>query len=269
MKVTANTRVFAILGDPVAHSLSPRIHNAGFQAAGLDAIYLSLRPEPDALPNIMWTLMRDGGGGNITVPYKQAAAAVAAARDDTVEQLGSANVFGAAGGAPRIGNTDVEGVLAALDRLGGSRGAWWLLGTGGSARAVVGAAVQRGARLAIRSRDPARGESFAAWAATLGVRSAETSECRVVINTTPLGMDAADEFPVDPQILEHGMAALDLVYAVSGPTAWVRACHAAGIDALDGRDVLLAQAAASWPYWFTGVIPPIEVMKAALDGRLG
>ncbi|MGH7522932.1 MAG: shikimate dehydrogenase family protein [Gemmatimonadales bacterium] len=269
MKISASTRVFAVLGDPVAHSLSPQLHSAGFQAAGLDAIYVSLRPEADALPHVMQTLMRDGGGGNVTVPYKLAAAGVTAIRDERVEQLGSANVFGAASGEARIGNTDVDGILAALDRLGGSGNAWWLLGTGGSARAVVGAAVQRGARLAIRSRDRARGEAFAAWAAKLGVPAAEVSECRVVINTTPLGMNAADALPVEPRTLERGTAALDLVYVASGPTAWVRACHAAGIDAVDGREVLLAQALASWCYWFTDLTPPVEVMKAALDGRLG
>lgn len=269
MRVTARTRVFAVLGDPVAHSLSPRMQNAGFQATGLDAIYVALQPAAENVAAQMATLVRAGGGGNVTIPFKQVAARAPATRDPRVDLLSSGNVFGGVAGSLHVGNTDVDGVLAALDRLDVAADAWCVLGTGGSARAVAGAAAARGARVAIRSRDPARATGFTAWAATIGVGAAEVSECRLVVNATPLGLSPTDRHPLDPASLPADAAVLDLVYAQVGPTAWVRACWARGIRAIDGREVLLAQGAASWKFWFPDVAPPVELMRAALDGRLG
>ncbi len=269
MKITSRTRVFAVLGDPITQSLSPRMQNAGFQAAGLDAVYVALRPTTESLVAQMLTLVRDGGGGNITVPFKQVAVSAPAVRDARVEMLQAANVFAAAPDGMQLGNTDVDGILAALDQLHASADAWCVIGTGGSARAVVGAAAERGARIAVQSRDPARAASFTAWAGSLGVLGADSSECRVVINATPLGLAANDPHPCHGAMILPDAVVLDLVYRHDGPTPWVRACSARGIAALDGREVLLAQGAASWRFWFPGVDPPVEVMRAALDGHLG
>lgn len=258
-----------MLGDPVAHSLSPRMQNAGFQAAGIDAVFVALQPTAETLAGTMVALIRGGGGGNVTVPFKEVAARVPGARTPRVELLGAANVFGFGEDGLRLGNTDVDGILAALDALGASGDAWQVLGTGGSARAVVGAAAERGARLSVRSRDPARGAAFEAWAASVGVQRAEASECGVVINATPLGLSASDRQPIDAAGLSRDAAVLDLTYAHDGPTAWVQACTARGLRAADGREVLLSQGAAAWQYWFPGLHPPIEVMRAALNGRLG
>jgi shikimate dehydrogenase len=269
VRVTSRTRVFAVLGDPVAHSLSPQMQNAGFQAAGLDAVYVALHPSAEELAGQVTALVRGGGGGNVTVPFKEIAARVPGAADARVAQLGAANVFAAGENGVRLGNTDVDGILAALDALHATADAWYLLGTGGSARAVVGAAAERGARVAVRSRDDARGLAFATWAASIGVQRAAPSECRVVINATPQGLAVADPHPLDVAGVSTETVALDLVYRHDGPTAWVRACCARGVAALDGREVLLAQGAASWRFWFPGVTPPVEVMRAALNGRLG
>ncbi|MGH7593054.1 MAG: shikimate dehydrogenase family protein [Gemmatimonadales bacterium] len=269
MKVTAHTRVFAVLGHPVAHSHSPRMHNAGFLAAGLDAIYVALQLDADNVVSQMTTLIRAGGGGNVTIPYKLVAAEAGTRRDARVERLGSANVFAGSAGSLHVGNTDVDGVLAAVDRLGVPADAWCVVGTGGSARGVAGAAAERHVRLAIRSRDVRRAADFAAWAASIGVDPADLAECHVVINATPLGLLPTDPHPFDLARLPVGAAVLDLVYGEAGPTAWVRACRARGLRALDGRDVLVAQGAASWRFWFPDVVPPIEIMRAAVDGRLG
>jgi shikimate 5-dehydrogenase len=245
------------------------MQNAGFQAAGLDAVYVALRPTEDSLVAQMLTLVRDGGGGNVTVPFKLVAASAPAARDARVDMLQAGNVFGIAPGGMQLGNTDVDGILAALEQLHASADAWCVIGTGGSARAVVGAAAERGARIAVQSRDPLRGVSFGAWAASVGVAGAAVSECHVVINTTPLGLATNDPHPCNGAMISPDAVVLDLVYRHDGPTPWVRACSARGIAALDGREVLLAQGAASWRFWFPGVDPPVEVMRAALNGRLG
>ena len=269
MKVSARTRVFAVLGDPVGHSLSPRMQNAAFQTAGIDAVYVALQSTAEGLATQMMTLVRGGGGGNVTVPFKEAAVQVDGMREPRVEQLGSANVFGSASGELKLGNTDVDGILAALDRLEAPADAWCVIGTGGSARAVVGAALERGARLAVRSREAKRGREFGAWAESMGVAPAEPAECSALINATPLGLSAGDPPPLNIATMSREMVVLDLVYNTDGPTPWVRACTAVGMRALDGREVLLAQGAASWRIWLPGITPPIEVMRAALNGRLG
>lgn len=268
MTPSSSTRVFAILGDPVGHSLSPRIQNAGFQAAGLDAVYVALRPQPGDVAAQLSALAASGGGGNVTIPYKQVAARIPGVHEARVDRLGVANVFGERDGELHLGNTDVDGILAALKALSAPATAWCVIGTGGSARAVVGAAAECGARVAVRSRDPRRAEEFQIWAGSVAVGRAEVEECEVLVNATPLGMSPSDLVPIDAGALPAVAAVLDLVYRVDGPTAWVKACNARGLPAADGREVLLAQGAASWRIWFPGVAPPLEVMRAALDGRL-
>ena len=269
MRISARTRVFALLGDPVAHSLSPRIQNAAFQAAGIDAVYIALQATAADVAAQMTTLIRNGGGGNVTVPFKEVAAASPGTRESRVEQLGSANVFGAGDTGLVLGNTDVDGILAALAALDAPSDAWCVLGTGGSARAVVGAAAERGARIAVRSRNPERAVAFSAWAMSIGVAAAEASECNVLINATPLGLSASDALPINIATLSPTTIVLDLVYRAEGTTTLVCACNAIGMRAADGREVLLAQGAASWRVWLPGSAPPVEMMRAALDGRLG
>ncbi len=268
MRQSSSTRLFALLGDPVAHSLSPRFQNAGFVAAGLDAVYVALRCSPEDLPALIATLTANGGGGNITIPHKHPAATIPGARGSRVEEIGVANTFGLGEDGLTFRNTDVDGVLASLDALNAPNTAWYLLGTGGSARAVVAAARERGAKLAIRSRVESREMEFADWVRGFGVAIAHPDECEVVVNATPLGLAAADASPLDVAQYPHLQAALDLTYVANGITPWVAECLRRGLRAMDGRRMLVAQGAASWDLWFPGVTPPLEVMRAALDGLL-
>jgi shikimate dehydrogenase len=269
MRPTARTRLFALLGDPVRHSLSPRFQNAGFQAAGLDAVYVALPVAPTDLLPAMRILASSGGGGNITLPHKQLAGAVPAITTARVSTLGVANVFAGDGHGLQLHNTDVDGILAVVDALGVRGGAWQIIGTGGSARAVAGAALECGATIAVRSRDPERGAVFARWAESIGVRPAESDACQFVVNATPIGLLESDPMPSTPARSPVLRAALDLTYRTDGESRWVAACRSIGLQAMDGREVLLAQGAASWKLWFPGVVPPLEVMRAALDGRMG
>jgi shikimate dehydrogenase len=216
----------------------------------------------------MHTLIESGGGGNITVPHKLAAVLPGASCSARVERLAAANVFAAGEQGIALDNTDVDGILAALDRLDADGDDWCVLGTGGSARAVVGAASERGARLAVRSRSPERAAAFSAWAASVGVCATEASACQVIVNATPLGLTADDALPATPAEFPSATVALDLTYRPIGNTPWCEAFRAAGCATSDGREVLLQQGAASWRLWFPRVSPPIEVMRAALDGHM-
>lgn len=261
------TRVFAILGDPVAHSLSPVMQNAAFLALGLPAVYVPLRCAAADLPPLLGALARASGGGNVTVPHKELAARSV---DRCLEQaalLGACNTFWGEAGTSVGDNSDVAGVCQALDRLEPPDGAWLILGTGGGARAAVGAARLRGAKVAVVSRTPDRQQAFGHWAASLGVDVVPAEECRVLINATPAGLHDGDGAAAVPSVAPRAEVALDMVYT-QGETRWVRAMRAAGLRASDGRAMLVAQGAAAFERWFPDERAPTEVMRAAVDAAL-
>lgn len=264
--IDGSTRVFAVLGDPVAHSLSPAMQNAAFRVLGLRAVFVALRASQEDLPGLMHALSRAGGGGNITIPHKEAAAQAVDRRLPTVERLGACNAFWGEDGATVGDNTDVPGLLAALDDLEAPAGAWLIVGTGGAARAAVGAARERGAGVAVTSRSADRRRRFEEWADGQGVRTVEADSCATVINTTPLGLTRSDPMPLAAPP-PGAKVALDMVYA-RGETPWTQAMRAAGLRAADGRAMLVAQGAAALERWFPGVRAPVEVMRAAVDAEL-
>lgn len=276
--IDGSTRVFAVLGDPVRHSLSPRMHGAAFRALGVDAVYVALPASPADVGPLVRALCRGGGGASITAPCKEAAAALVDRPSPRVRDLGMCNTVwrsapdGDAGRPPADGviageNTDVDGVLASMRELCIEGGAWLVAGTGGAAKAVAAAAALLGARIAVRSRDPARAGRFAAWLDGLGVAAAEPAECHVLVNATPLGRRGGDPLPIERNAAPRATAALDLVYARGG-TPWVRSLAAAGLHAIDGRTMLLAQGVAAFTRWFPEVDPPVDIMRAAVTDAL-
>lgn len=262
----ARTRVFALLGDPVAHSLSPAMHNAAFRALGLDAVYVALPCAAADLGTLMRALAAAGGGGNVTIPHKQAAAAVACGPGS--ERYSAANTFWAQKGRLVVGDTDTAGITAAWRALGEPPGPWLLIGTGGSAIAAARAGRQAGAAITVRSRSEDRRARFEAMLRDLGQTGPAGAPPALVVNCTPLGLDPADPLPLAVEGFPAGAAALDLVYR-PGSTAWVRALVARGVRAADGREVLLAQGAEAFARWFPDFDPPTEVMRARLRVALG
>ncbi len=260
-------RVFALLGDPVMHSLSPAMYNAAFRALGLPAVYVPIRCSSRDLPGLMGGIARSGGGGNVTVPHKELAARLVQDASDVVRAAGACNTFWRHAERVRGDNTDVAGVITAMGELGVCGGAWLVAGTGGAARAVVLAARQKGARVSVRSRDRARAAEFGEWVAKVGVAAATAEECDVLVNATPLGLRRDDAPPIPLELAPNARAALDLVYT-SGETPWVHHCRARGLEARDGRTMLLAQGVAAFRRWYPDIAPPEEIMKAALRDAL-
>ena len=211
--ISGHSRVFAILGKPVSHSLSPVMHNAAFRALGLDAVYVALACEGSDVAAAMHLLAHAGGGGNVTVPHKAAAAAALDMATPLVRALEACNTFWIEEGALHGDNTDVAGVTAALERLDLPPGPWLVAGTGGAARGVVGAAANHGASVAVRSRDAGRRSAFERWMAGLGVRPAPPAECTVLVNATPLGLHPGDHLPIAADQAPGAIVALDLVYS--------------------------------------------------------
>ena len=265
--ISGRTRVFAILGNPVSHSLSPAMQNAAFRALGLDAVYVPIACAPGQVAAAMRLLAAAGGGGNVTVPHKHESASALTRPSDLVTRIGAANTFWGEGGELSGDNTDVAGILSALDGLELPKGPWLVAGTGGSARAVAAAAAQRGTRLAVRSRSEAHRTEFEAWARGIGVEPADHRECRVLINATPLGLQNGDRQPLSADEAPEAEVALDLVYA-KRQTVWIRTMQEEGLRAADGRGMLVAQGAAAFRHWFPAEDAPVEIMRAAVEDAL-
>jgi len=277
MRIRATSKLLAVVGDPVAHSLSPAMHNAAIAALGLDAVFLAVRAAPANLETVLQGLLAAGGAACITVPHKRAAADLLDEPSDLVRRTGACNTVWMHDGAVVGDITDVRGVAAEALRLMDGRPVRraLLLGTGGSARAAAVAIADAwpGAEVAVASRDGARAAEFASWAEGAGVRcraasGADEPGADLVANATPLGLRPDDPMPLAAADLDRAApaAVLDLVYARGG-TALVREARARGIRAADGRGVLIAQGAAAFRL-FLGVEPPLEIMRAAVEDAL-
>lgn len=273
--VTAGTRLLALLGDPVSHSLSPTFQNAAFRALGLDAVFVALRCGADELPGLLRGIARAGGGGNVTVPHKALAARTVERPSDAVVRTGACNAYWLEDGAVHGDNTDVAGAAAAVAAVLGRAPAGarvLLLGAGGAASAVVCALADAGVeRIIITNRTPDRAHALADRFRAPGVRidvmdaadALAGERFDLAVNSTSLGLKPGDPLPLDPDAarVEVG-AALDLVYA-RGETRWVHAMRARGLPAADGKEMLIRQGAAAFRRWW-GMEPPLEVMRAAL-----
>lgn len=271
---SARTRLFLLLGDPVAHSLSPEFQNAALRALGFDAVYLALRVDGEAVAAVMRAVGRAGGGGNVTLPHKARAAAALDDATPAVRATGSCNTFWWRDGHGLCGdNTDVEGFRGAAESLlagplAGRR--VLLLGAGGAARSVAFACLDAGvAALDVFNRAPERARALIAALgappnaqATGEIGDLAGRSYDLVVNATPLGLAPGDVLPLDLRRGATAAAVLDLVYG-SEDTPWVREARRLGLPAADGREMLVRQGAASFRRWW-GVDPPLDVLRAAV-----
>jgi shikimate dehydrogenase len=277
-RVSARTRVIALLGDPVSHSLSPAMHNAAMHAARLDGVYVALRVPAGEVAGVLRGLAHAGGAGNVTVPHKEEAARAADRLTEAAEATGACNCFWLEGGEVWGDNTDVEGVTAAMRTLMGRSvaGARVLVaGAGGGARAVVCALARHHAgEVVVVNRTPHRAAELAH---RFGTEHTRVTVVRAIdevgsggfdlaVNATSLGLREDDPLPLDPDRLPPVEAALDLVYRAGGETPWVRAMRQRQIAAADGSEMLLMQGAAAFRRWW-GIDPSLEVMRQALASK--
>lgn len=274
-RVSARTRVIALLGDPVSHSLSPAMHNAAMNAARLDGVYVALRVPAGEVAGVLRGVAHGGGAGNVTVPHKEEAARAVDRLTEAAEATGACNCFWLENGEVWGDNTDVEGVTAAMRTLMGRSvaGARVLVaGAGGGARAVVCALARHHAEeVVVVNRTPHRAAELAHRFGTGhtrvtivgGVDEVGAAGFDLAVNATSLGLRDDDPLPLDPGRLPPVEVALDLVYRAGGETPWVRAMRQRQIAAADGSEMLLMQGAAAFRRWW-GVDPPLEVMRQAL-----
>ena len=228
--IGGSTRLVALLGQPVAGSLSPRMQNAAFAARALDWAYLACEVAPEGLAAAVGGLVTLGfGGANVTAPHKEAAAELCAEAEGL-----AVNTLVVRDGRVLGFNTDkaiVVGIEA--ERV-------CLLGAGGAAKAVL-AALPGEVRMFSRG----------------GVWPPDASDAELIVNATPV----RDELLVEPRA---GQTVVDLAYRGDGrATALAEAAREAGCEVIDGLEALVRQGAASFELW-TGVPAPVDVMRAAV-----
>ena len=282
MMITGKTKVLAVIGAPIAHSLSPIIQNAALQAAGIDCVYAALPVRPGALSSAVYGL-RDAGvvGFNVTIPFKTEIIPLMDALSEDARRIGAVNTVVMQDGYMVGHNTDVTGFLAGFAErgisIGGKRTV--LIGAGGAARAVLwGLLRSRISSVTIGVRTVAKGAALAADFAADGTVEAyafddpafENALCAadIVVQTTPVGMTPCVEEmpPVDISALKNSAVLYDLIYTPA-VTRFLRAGAEHSHTTINGETMLAVQGAEAFRLW-TGVMPDLELMKRVLREEL-
>jgi 3-dehydroquinate dehydratase/shikimate dehydrogenase len=267
--LTRRTRVYGVIGEPVSHSLSPVLHNTGFVARHVDAVYLpflvhDLRDFLAAVPEFGIR------GFSVTHPHKQAILKYLKECDPLAAEIGAVNTVVVRRDGSLLGsNTDYLGVLRALEkklRIKGSR--ILIFGAGGSARAAALALVRAGAAVAICARrEKAARELARAFGAEVVPRSALRAECfDAILNATPVGMHPHDSVsPLAPNELNCRLV-MDLITRPER-TQLLKLAASKGLATVPGVEMLLAQGYAQWELW-TGKRAPEALIRRAVLGAL-
>ena len=276
--ISATTGVLGVIGDPVAHSASPAMHNAALRALKLDYVYAAFRVADAALPQALAGMRALGMVGlNVTVPHKQAVMAQLDEVSAEAQSIGAVNTIANRDGRLVGYNTDAFGIVQSLKAEGGLDRlppTVALLGAGGAARAVLYALLAREEveEVLLLNRTVAKAAALAGdldRAGKVRVGSlAETgpiADAGLLINATALGMHprTAASPLADPSCLHAQMLVADIVYNPL-ETALMRQAAAAGAPAINGLGMLAWQGARSFEIW-TGVEPPVAAMMAALE----
>ena len=275
--MNAHGGAFAVIGDPVAHSVSPPMQRAAFGAAGIEATYVAERVSAAALAATWPELLRRLSGWSVTRPLKEAAIALVDHLAPEAERCGSVNTVVVHGTRTAGHSTDGAGFLAALSRVrpGPARRAV-ILGTGGATRAVAAALAGTGATVLLVGRNAAAGRSVAAdlsargsavtFAGGRGALAGALDGADLVVNATPMGdpsMPGTSPIPdgLALEALEPRPLVFDLVYRPRR-TRLLEQAAAAGCPTVEGIEMLIGQGAASFELW-TGLPAPVEIMRAA------
>jgi len=265
--ITGATTVAAVIGSPVRHSLSPALHNAAFEAAGVPWVYVAFDVAHGDASHALDAMRALGiGGMSVTMPHKEMVAANVDELDPAAAALRSVNtVVRTPQGALKGYSTDGAGFVASLAEAGVEvvGRSVVVLGAGAAARAVIDALARAGATTVTvvnRSVDRAReAAALAGSAGRVGVVD-DVTAADVVVNATSVGM-ASDDLPLDAAMLRSGQVVADLVYHPL-ETALLAAARAGGAIAVDGLGMLVHQAALQQELWL-GVKPDTAVMRAA------
>jgi 3-dehydroquinate dehydratase/shikimate dehydrogenase len=268
-KLSRQSKVYGVIGDPVAHSKSPHIHNRAFQARRIDSVYLPFRVTPAQLGDWMRVAKKlPVWGFSVTIPNKQKIMRYLDHIEPLAKRIGAVNTVWKRAGRWRGANTDVAGVLKPLSahmRLGNVT--VLLAGYGGAARAAAIALREAGAKVTITGRDPRRAALLAKTIAgkSVPLATAMKEHYQVLIHATPVGMHPNCAECLFPDVVPADLV-FDMVYNPH-ETELIKRANALGRTVIRGSEMFLEQAAAQFEIW-TGETAPRAVMRQTLDNEL-
>ncbi len=276
-KITGGTNVLALIGHPVSHSLSPAMHNASFQAEGLDFVYVSLDVAPaDLSAAVRGVVALKLRGFNVTMPHKQAVASMVDESDESAAISGAVNTVVVEAGKLRGYNTDGGGMVLACEeagvKLAGSKAL--IVGAGGAAAAIANALGGAGVEeLHLVNRSEENAEKLRDKLQSAGLENVYTHpldaldngliEADIVVNATSLGMSDGDALPVPAEYVREGRTFCDAVYRPRSETELVRLARERGARVVAGDRMLLYQGVLAQKLW-TGHEPNVDAMERAL-----
>ncbi|MER8752630.1 shikimate dehydrogenase [Mesorhizobium sp. M1050] len=267
------TRKAFVTGHPIKHSRSPKIHGYWLAKHGIGGSYEAIDVAPESFAAFVKTLQANGySGGNVTIPHKEAAFALADNRDQAAQEIGAVNTLWFEDGILWGGNTDAHGFAANLDEHApgwASNGPAVVLGAGGASRAVIHALKQRGvADIRIVNRTLGRAmelrDRFGAGVSAHGMAATGEllADAGLLVNTTALGMHGNEGLSADPALLPDHAIVTDIVY-VPLETPLLAASRARNLKTVDGLGMLLHQAVPGFERWF-GIRPQVTAELRAL-----
>ncbi len=271
------TRTFAVIGDPIDHSLSPALHNASFAFLGLDCTYIAYRIPKGELDAGVADLKKIGiAGFNVTIPHKVDMMRLLDEADEVCKTVGATNTVVNMDGYLKGYNTDVDGFLEPIkNRKIDCRGADVLVvGAGGAARAIVaGFAKEKVHKITIANRTPQNAERLAKFAKQLGIESDQVdiaragdiaSSFKFIVNATSVGLKGMG-LPISTKNITRDSVVYDIVY-IPVETPLIQQAKEQRATIIYGWEMLLAQAMKSFEIWI-GRPAPYEAMKLTLLGR--
>jgi shikimate dehydrogenase len=262
--LTGHARLAGVIGWPVTHSRSPRLHGFWLERHGIDGAYLPLAARPEDFATALRGLVAAGfRGANVTIPHKEAAFALCDTVEESAREAGAVNTLVFQDGRITGRNTDGIGFLANLRQHGIDPGAGpvLLLGAGGAARAIAASFRALGVQVTLTNRTRARAEALAQalpdcrvvdWEA----RSAAVADHALIVNTTSLGMAGHAPLEIELSRAAPGTGVSDIVY-VPLETPLIAAARAHGLRTAPGLGMLLHQAVPGFASWF-GVTPVVD-----------
>jgi 3-dehydroquinate dehydratase / shikimate dehydrogenase len=278
--IDAKTRVFGVLGDPVAHSFSPTLHNQAYRKLGLNALYLPFRVPRGGLAHVLKEFDKlPIEGYSVTIPHKEAAMSIAKQVDERVQETQAANTLVRADGGFSAFNTDYDAAMESLeeamppDENGIKRtlkmANVMVLGAGGVSRSLAHALHRRGALVKIAGRTFPRAEKLAeeVQGKVVEWETRHNGECDVLINGTPVGMHPnVDDCPVHHSYLRPGMVVFDTIYTPEN-TLLVKQAKARGSNVVTGVEMFVRQAARQMEL-FVGERPDLEMLRDVMRKAL-
>jgi len=268
--INGHTKIFGILGRPVAHSLSPAMHNAAFRHLGINAVYVAF-PVTDLARAVAGVRGLGIGGVSVTIPFKEEIIPRLDELDPQATRIGAVNTVVNRNGRLTGYNTDWLGAVAALTAKISLKGRHVLiLGAGGASRAIAFGVFHEGGKVTLTDIDQTRAAALARDVGAEAIPPEALDHCpaTILVNATPVGMTPdVDGIPINPDLLGRFEVVMDIVYQPLA-TRLLKEAENRGAATIDGLQMLIHQATAQFEL-FTGQEAPAEVMARAAYGALG